>query len=473
VQNSTTVSLSGRNFLINGAVTHPGTPLEGTLPNSRMVQATFDDANAATVANWNYPGGAWDPSRNTDEFVRALPSYRARGLLAVTLNFQGGGPKPGLFSADQAWDNSAFDAAGNLKPAYLERMDRVIKALDANGMVAIVGYFYFGQVHRLAAAGASETNDPAVFNAMDQATDWLVSQNYRNVLVEIANESDNGYYSHPIIRPPSVPTVIERVRSRSNGRLLVSTSFQGGYDVPAAVLNAADFILIHGNNLNASQLTTYIRSVRSRTDKPIVINEDSASIDNFKAATAERVSWGYYDQGANDYVNGFQSPPVNWAINTPAKTAFFDQIAAYIGAGAPRTTGLTLINADTNQPLEIPGTNSAAITDATTIDLGALPTRNLSIRAEANSAASVRFDYDANPALSVQSTPPFAFSGHVAGAYNPWTPAPGPHVLTATPYPESEAGGMAGEAVTVRFRVIDSGQRQLSRDGRGPAAATR
>ena len=129
VQASTVVTLSGRTFLINGAVTHPGTPLEGTLPNSRMVQATFDDANAATVANWNYPGGAWDPSRNTEEFVQALPSYRARGLLAVTLNFQGGGPKPGLFTAEQSWDNSGFDAAGNLKPPYLARMDRAIKAL--------------------------------------------------------------------------------------------------------------------------------------------------------------------------------------------------------------------------------------------------------------------------------------------------------------------------------------------------------
>ncbi|HWR51118.1 MAG TPA: hypothetical protein VN428_08425, partial [Bryobacteraceae bacterium] len=425
-------------------------------PNSRMVQATFDDANPATVANWNYPGGAWDPSRNTEEFVQALPSYRARGLLAVTLNFQGGGPKPGQFSADQAWDNSAFDAAGNLKPAYLARMDRAIKALDANGMVAIVGYFYFGQVHRLSSAGASETDDPAVLNAVDQATDWLVSQNYRNVLVEIANESDNGYYSHPMIRPPAVRTLIERVRSRSNGRLLVSTSFTGGYDVPDAVLNAADFILIHGNNLNASQLTSYIRAVRSRTDKPIVINEDSASIENFKAATAERVSWGYYDQGANDHVNGFQSPPINWAINTPAKMAFFDQIAAYTGAGAPRTTGLTLINADTNLPLEIPGTSSAAITDNTTIDLGALPTRNLSIRAEASAAASVRFDYDATAALSVQNTPPFALAGHKEGAYNPWTPVPGPHVLTAAPYSEPAAGGTLGEAVTVRFRVVDS-----------------
>ena len=66
--------------------------------------------------------------------------------------------------------------------------------------------------------------------------------------------------------------------------------------MPDAVLNAADFILICGNNLNASQLTSYIRAVRSRTDKPIVINEDSASVENFKAATAERVSWGYYDQ---------------------------------------------------------------------------------------------------------------------------------------------------------------------------------
>ncbi|HZK61366.1 MAG TPA: hypothetical protein VFC41_04770, partial [Anaerovoracaceae bacterium] len=46
----TTVSISGEKFLINGIPTFHGKswkgyPLEGLLPNSRMVQGIFDDLN--------------------------------------------------------------------------------------------------------------------------------------------------------------------------------------------------------------------------------------------------------------------------------------------------------------------------------------------------------------------------------------------------------------------------------------------
>src|SRR6202011_24650 len=91
----TTVAIQGEKFLINGAGTFAGGTLDGTLPNSRMVQATFDDANPATVGNWKYPDGSpYSPTRQTNEFIAALPSYRANGLRAVTLNFQGGNPLP-------------------------------------------------------------------------------------------------------------------------------------------------------------------------------------------------------------------------------------------------------------------------------------------------------------------------------------------------------------------------------------------
>src|SRR5438067_430314 len=87
-QGTTAVSMSGETFILNGLPTFAGRALEGTLPNSRMVQATFDDANPATIEMWRYPNGTpYSASRQTNEFVAALPTYRAYGLLAVTLNF--------------------------------------------------------------------------------------------------------------------------------------------------------------------------------------------------------------------------------------------------------------------------------------------------------------------------------------------------------------------------------------------------
>jgi hypothetical protein len=96
---STAVTIDGAKFLINGRPTYKGRvwdghSVEGLLFNSRMVQATFDDRNPKTVSLWAYPDTkTWDPDRNTDEFLAEMPGWRRNGLLAVTLNLQGGSPQ--------------------------------------------------------------------------------------------------------------------------------------------------------------------------------------------------------------------------------------------------------------------------------------------------------------------------------------------------------------------------------------------
>jgi len=125
-----------------------------------------------------------------------------------------------------------------------------------------------------------------------------------------------------------------------------------------ALVSASDYILIHGNGTRPPELEAAIRAVRAmpeyeRRPKPIVINEDSPAVANLDAAWRNGASWGYYDQGfegqADDpYVNytrhprvnrapfaalsGFQTPPVNWTINTPFKRAFFERVAEVTGA---------------------------------------------------------------------------------------------------------------------------------------------
>src|SRR5512147_2246323 len=95
----TSVTIDGDRFLINGRPTYEGREwrghsIEGLLLNARLVQATFDDLNADTVARWAYPDtGKWDAERNTSEFIAAMPDWRAHGLLAFTVNFQGGSPE--------------------------------------------------------------------------------------------------------------------------------------------------------------------------------------------------------------------------------------------------------------------------------------------------------------------------------------------------------------------------------------------
>jgi hypothetical protein len=51
------------------------------------------------------------------------------------------------------------------------------------------------------------------------------------------------------------------------------------------------------------------------------------------AAISHYASWGYYDQGANNYRDGYQSPPVNWGINTERKRGSFGLVREVTGAG--------------------------------------------------------------------------------------------------------------------------------------------
>ena len=216
----------------------------------------------------------------------------------------------------QPWDSSGFASDGTLKPEYAARMKRVLDALDANGMVAFVTLFYQGQDQRIA-------NEAGVIRAVDQATDFILANAYTNVVVEIANEAGHPGFNHAILSPSRIGELIDRVQARG---LLAGTSLGGGVLPSTELANTSDLVLLHGNGQSPDSIRSMVQTMRSRTSKPIVFNEDSTSIANMDAATAAGSSWGYYDQGTNNYRDGFQSPPINWTINTSSKQAFFDHV---------------------------------------------------------------------------------------------------------------------------------------------------
>jgi hypothetical protein len=304
-----------------------------------MVQGMFDDLNPETRGRWAYPDTkVWEADRNTREFIEAMPEWRRHGLLAFTLNLQGGSPEG--YSKDQPWHNSAFASDGSLRPDFMARCGKILDRADDLGMVVILGYFYFGQDERL-------TDEAAVIRAVDHATEWLLDRGYRNVLVEINNEC-NVRYDHAILKPQRVHELIERVhgKTRDGRRLLVSTSY-GGRVVPKPnVIRTADFLLLHGNGANEpEQITEQIRATKTAIgtrELPILFNEDDhfdfdKPRNNLVAAIEEHVSWGYFDfrKRGESFDDGFQSVPVNWAISSPRKRAFFEKLQEITGAGPP------------------------------------------------------------------------------------------------------------------------------------------
>jgi hypothetical protein len=338
---ATAVSISGDEFRINGKPTYAGRvwnghKVEGLLLNARLVQGVFDDLNTNTVSRWAYPDtGKWDAERNTREFIAAMPEWRRHGLLAFTLNLQGGSPEG--YSKSQPWHNSAFDDAGSLRSDYLSRLERILNRADELGMVVILGYFYFGQDQRF-------QDEAAVLRATDNATEWLLKHGWQNVLIEINNEC-NGSYDHPILKPNRVHELIERVknRNRDGRRLLVSTSYGGGTVPKENVVRVSDYLLLHGNGVsNPDRIAGMVRETRrvpGYRPMPILFNEDDhfdfdQPRNNFVAALGERASWGYFDfrKSGEGFVEGYQSVPVNWTASSERKKAFFRLLAEITGS---------------------------------------------------------------------------------------------------------------------------------------------
>lgn len=345
----TVVSIAGNKIQVNGRPTYEGRqwngmPIEGLLFNSRMANAIADDENPSTRGVWAYKDGPWDPERNTREFCAALPQYREHGLLGVCLNLQGGSPHG--YSQIQPWVITAFEADGSLKPAWMARLDQVLRATDELGMVVVLGLFY-------GAASRHLKDEAAVQRAVDNAVDWLVGKKARHVLLEIGNEVDHHpVHHHPIIEAPRCHELIQRAQARSEGRLetpagrlLVGASLLNPRTEAHNVIGASDFLLPHGNHVNGPRGREFsnpdgirLQLMRMRASpayrgQPIFYNEDDhfdfdLSDYHLLAAVEGYAGWGYFDyrMSRERLEDGFQSLPVDWSIGSKRKRAFFGKL---------------------------------------------------------------------------------------------------------------------------------------------------
>jgi len=335
----TIVSIKGEKFLINGKPTYKGRSwqghsIEGLLMNSRMVQGIFDDQNPQTADQWKYPDTQkWDADRNTNEFIKAMDEWYDKGLLAFTINLQGGSP---VGYGNNGWLNSAIDSKGYLREGYMARLEKILNRANEKGMVVILGIYYFGQDEFL-------ENEAAVIKGIDNTIDWLFAKKYRNVLIEINNES-NIRYDHDILKPERVHELISRVKSKEkNGyRFLVGTSYGGGTVPFENVVGVSDFILIHGNGVKdparITEMVKQTRAVKGYKPMPILFNEDDhfdfdKPDNNFAEAVKAYASWGYFDyrMKGESFDDGYQSVPVNWGISSSRKKAFFNKLEEITG----------------------------------------------------------------------------------------------------------------------------------------------
>ncbi len=286
----TSVSIDGASFRINGELTYGSCKPEsrGRLMNVRMVNSVFDDGNPETR-----PKG-FDPEANTTSFIQSMDQYKSKGILAFTINLQGG------FPGYEGAINTAFRADASLKPHYMSRVSRVIEAADARGMVIILGFFYQRQDEILPDADA-------VRAATANAAAWVRDKGYTNVMIEIANEYVHGGFADIIRSEDGEVELMNIVRSTAP-ELMVSTSGIGNCLFHEKLCDAADFILIHGNGCNPDIYEERVNAYK-KYGKPIVFNEDWCFSDDPRgvpdavqkatAAFEAGASWGIMNQKRN------------------------------------------------------------------------------------------------------------------------------------------------------------------------------
>lgn len=317
----TKLTIEGDRFLINGSLVYSELPhapasVHGLLMNARMIQGVFEDQMAPE--RFHRYGKSFSAERNTAELAAALPQWYARGLRAITVGFQGGGP---CFTIDNATiENNPYGSDGlSIDPRYLARMDQLIRAADAIGMVVIVSLFYGAQTRFL-------KDDIAVLQAVKTAANWLRDQGFSNVILEIANEHDiSEYRRHPILYSPEGMVTLLDLARRESGGIPVGCSGTGGY-FNFDVANTSDVILIHGNDQSPQRLYNLIEKAKSVLPKrPIVINEDSQAISRLPLAVREGVSWGYYNNMTK------QEPPAYWEITKGEDEFFSLRLAELLG----------------------------------------------------------------------------------------------------------------------------------------------
>ena len=318
----TRLSIEGQLFKINDKLVYSeikgsSPDVHGLLMNARFIQGIFDD-KAAPERFARFGWDKWDPERNTDELIKALPEWYAYGLRAFTVSLQGGMP---VFTIENSSiNNNPFSEDGKtIDPAYLKRLDRLIRGADEIGMVVIVSILYQGQVNRM--------KDGAVIrNSVRTASEWLKNQGFTNVIIEIANEHTVGnFQQRPLVYSVEGMTTLMEIAKEASGGIPVGCS-GGGIQMHKGVAEYSDVILIHGNSSRKEDYHQFVKRVKSwDLDKPIVCNEDSPLITQLDVAFDTRTSWGYYNNLSK------QEPPVYWGIFNAEDLFFARRMAKGLG----------------------------------------------------------------------------------------------------------------------------------------------
>ncbi|WP_111631310.1 NHL domain-containing protein [Larkinella arboricola] len=218
-------------------------------------------------------------------------------------------------------------------------------------------------------------------------------------------------------------------------------------------------VLVAGETLNLATLPTGNLNIRANTRPPVAgsvlmqisgpqnrkVIESEAPYALFGDEQGNYKPWtpsvGRYSLTATPYTGKAGTGTIGAPLNL--SFTVIDQ---------PMILSFSLINADTDQPIQELATYGDAVF------LNELSTRNLNIRVNTSrtGVGSVVLQLSGKQNRKVTETEaPYALFGDKNGNYNAWTPALGNYSLTATPYEGAAGTGRMGTPLTVLFEVVD------------------
>jgi hypothetical protein len=312
----------------------------GKLMMIRTAQGLFDDERSRPTD--------FDPERNTERLIEALDVYKAHGVLAVSVSLQGADPGYSGPSGDLASGGgtqgaasyplvSAFRADGSLKPEWMNRLDRLLTEADRRNMVVCLIYFDSRQDQDL-------ESPEALVSAARNITDWLIEKDFRNVIVDVADEWDLaaevGWDLFNFV-PDNIALLVDEVRERfheADFTLPIGASTSGTMTYPASLARLCDVVLVHGDGNSPQEKLSHIQAL-IQSPQPVWMVEDANGKEiteqnlereqsSLKTVFQKTAGWGYMpwrqaEQFPFEYLPGASSEFNNQIPQDQREGAYF------------------------------------------------------------------------------------------------------------------------------------------------------
>jgi len=321
--------------IINGSfyINNIKTNKNNNLSEGKLI-GIYTDICAFYDKNLNF-----DIYKNKIDFINNLKIWRKSGINLITVGLQSPNPFDEYYKKAREQDktknisfnSSALNSNGSLNYNYLENACEIINAANNLGFIVLLNI--------LSSSCEDIFEDEfALINGVLNITDWLLMQNFSNVLVNITDVS-HTFYKSSVLSGEKTINILKTVREKAKNKIILGMGIKSFTNFSEKnideYINLSDFIPFYQKqNHNTGKMLENIYFFKSKMQKlnikiPLIMAKgddldekyNSYGKNNLIEALENGVSWCYYDK------DGFVILPVDWDKDSSAeKRRFFEVV---------------------------------------------------------------------------------------------------------------------------------------------------